>query len=84
MMEIKRNYVDTLIQHRNSGLVKILTGLRRVGKSTLLMQLAEEIQNEKSGKEQILYFNLESLQNMNLQDYQVLYQEILTHSKQTE
>lgn len=39
-MEIKRDYyLDKLIQHRKNGLVKIVTGVRRCGKSYLLFNL---------------------------------------------
>ena len=39
-MEIKRDYyLNKLIQHRKNGLVKIVTGVRRCGKSYLLFKL---------------------------------------------
>ena len=39
-MEIKRNfYLDKLIKRKNNGLVKVITGIRRCGKSYLLNTL---------------------------------------------
>ena len=39
-MKIKRDYyLNKLIQHKKNGLVKIVTGVRRCGKSYLLFQL---------------------------------------------
>ena len=39
-MEIKRNtYLNKLIDHRGNGMIKIVTGLRRAGKSYLLLKL---------------------------------------------
>lgn len=39
-MEIKRDlYLNKLIRHKNNGLVKVITGLRRCGKSYLLFKL---------------------------------------------
>ena len=40
MMEIRRDrYLERLIAHKGNGLVKIVTGIRRCGKSFLLFQL---------------------------------------------
>ena len=40
IMEIKRDrYLEKLIKHRHNGLVKIITGIRRCGKSYLLNKL---------------------------------------------
>ena len=39
-MEIRRDrYLERLIAHKGNGLVKIVTGIRRCGKSFLLFQL---------------------------------------------
>ena len=39
-MEVKRdNLLDKLKLHRNNGMIKIITGMRRCGKSYLLFNL---------------------------------------------
>ena len=39
-MEINRQtYVEKLVKHKHNGLVKVVTGLRRCGKSYLLFNL---------------------------------------------
>lgn len=40
VMEVKRNYyLNQLISRKDNGLIKIVTGLRRCGKSYLLFEL---------------------------------------------
>ena len=42
-MEIKRNrYLNTLISKKHNGLIKVITGMRRCGKSYLLFTLFKE------------------------------------------
>ena len=42
-MEIKRNhYLNILISKKNNGLIKVITGMRRCGKSYLLFTLFKE------------------------------------------
>lgn len=35
----RQRYLDTLIRHKNNGLIKVITGIRRCGKSYLLFEL---------------------------------------------
>lgn len=52
-MKIKRwNYLRQLIDSKDNGLIKIVTGLRRVGKSYLLND-EEKMQQEKRSLQQI-------------------------------
>ena len=47
-MEIKRDYyLDQLVKRQNNGLVKIVTGIRRCGKSFLLRTLYKKYLVEK-------------------------------------
>ena len=40
MMEIKRDlYLEKLIRHKHNGIIKVITGIRRCGKSYLLFEL---------------------------------------------
>ena len=42
-MEIKRDrYLNTLISKKHNGLIKVVTGMRRCGKSYLLFKLFKE------------------------------------------
>lgn len=76
-MLIKRNfYLKQLFQHRDDGNIKIITGVRRCGKSTLLQLYINELQEQGVAPEQILLFNCE-MRKMGL-DIHKLHQQIST------
>lgn len=82
---IKRSqYMKKLLKNRNNGMVKILTGMRRVGKSTLLFMLQEELIKTGVNKEEILYLDMESMMNSKLLDYKLLYQHVLSKAQNTD
>ena len=81
---IQRDYLNQLLRSRKNGLVKIITGLRRVGKSTLLLQFSEKLKEMGISTDRIFYANLESLQNESLLNYQALYQEITSRTSAAE
>lgn len=60
-------YLDKLIERKDNGLIKIITGVRRCGKSFLLFKLYKEYLN-KSGIEDshIIQISLEETQNFSL------------------
>ena len=78
MLRISReSYLNQMINNQNNGLVKIITGMRRCGKSSLLKLTYEEILKRNSVDEKnILYFNFESLEYESLKDYTALYKYI--------
>lgn len=48
-MEIKRNsYLQQLILRKNNGMVKVITGIRRCGKSFLLFKIFKNYLNNLS------------------------------------
>ena len=69
-MSFIRNFIDKPV-------IKVLTGMRRCGKSSLLKLTYEEILKRNSVDEKnILYFNFESLEYESLKDYKALYKYI--------
>lgn len=71
-MYIKREYyLETIRRYYDSNLIKVLTGVRRSGKSVLLSQIRDEILYlDKANQDHIIYINLEdfkfaSLKNAN-------------------
>lgn len=74
-MEIKRDfYLNKLIQHKKNGMVKIVTGIRRCGKSYLLFKLFRDHLIENGIKEDhIISVALDDFGNRNLQNPDNLY-----------
>lgn len=66
-------YLNQLIQHKNVDLVKIITGIRRCGKSSLLDLFHQHLINDGISKENIIHMNLESLRYNQLSDYLAFY-----------
>ena len=78
IMEIKRDYyLNKLIQHRKNGLVKIVTGVRRCGKSYLLFHLFRNYL-QKSGiqDDHIISIALDDYGNKHLLDPDALYRHV--------
>ena len=74
-MEIKRDlYLNKLIQHKKNGMVKIITGVRRSGKSYLLFRLFRDYLFENSVNENhIISLALDDFGNKKLQNPDELY-----------
>ncbi len=70
--------MEQLYAWRDKRIIKVITGVRRSGKSTLLMQFREELQNEGIAQEQIQFVNFEDLSNEPLLDYRKLHDHILS------
>lgn len=69
-------YLKQLLAYQDSDLVKIVTGIRRCGKSTLMMLMVEELQRQGIPESHIIHMNMESLQYHALLDYLSFYQAI--------
>lgn len=77
---IKRaSYLDKLIGLRGTPDVKIITGVRRSGKSRLLEALRTHYLQE--GKANVIYIDLLDLANEPLREYHALNEYILAHTK---
>lgn len=69
-MLIERNsYVDKLWHSRHNGMIKVVTGMRRCGKSFLLFNLfAQRLRSEGIDGKHIVQINLEDRRNKSLRD----------------
>lgn len=73
-MQIERpNYIQQLVDSKDNGLIKIVTGLRRVGKSYLLKTLFKKhLLNEGVKKDHILIIDLEDMKNRDFRNPEYL------------
>ena len=66
-------YMEQLISFREKQIIKVITGIRRCGKSTLFDLYCEYLQNDGVQKDQIIRINLEDPDYHDVQDYLQLY-----------
>lgn len=70
----RKEYLDQLISWKDEQVIKVVTGIRRCGKSTLLMQFQGWLEENGVTQEQIVFINFEELEYEELLDYRKLYQ----------
>ncbi len=77
---IKRDlYLNRLIQRMNNGSIKVITGIRRCGKSTLLFQLFYEYLKTQGVEDScILQYKLDNIKNRKYRNPEILYDDILS------
>lgn len=74
VVKIKQNkYLNELKKWRGKDVIKVLTGIRRCGKSTLLEQFQEELKQSGVKDTQIISLNFENMVYEDLPDYKTLY-----------
>ena len=75
-MVIRENYLNTLMDAKDTEFIKVITGVRRSGKSTLLLMYKEYLLNNNVTEDRIIHFNFESAMYDYIRDYKDLYKEI--------
>ena len=70
-------YLQKIRPFFNTDLIKVITGMRRSGKSVLLELIRRELLKEGVSESQCLSFNFESLKYHHLTNFAALYQEIM-------
>ena len=66
-------YLNQLVQNRDVDLIKIITGIRRCGKSSLLDLFHQYLLRNGVSEDHIVHMNLESLRYRDLTDYLSFY-----------
>lgn len=72
----RKEYIDKLLSYKDKDIIKVITGLRRSGKSTLLELFRTLLLNESVMPEQIQFYNFELPENFLNKQWDTLYFEI--------
>ena len=76
-MEIQRDdYLEEIRLVTGKQIIKVLTGMRRVGKSTILKQIQNNLIADGVSRDQIISINFELLEFEAINQYQALYEYI--------
>lgn len=71
---IKRElYLNQLYDYIDKPFIKVITGIRRCGKSSILLLLHDELHKRGITEKQIIYLNFESLELSDIDKAEVLY-----------
>jgi hypothetical protein len=77
-MILRPTYLEKLRRWKDRDVIKVVTGVRRCGKSTLLGLFAQELLDQGIPQERIIALNLEQLENEELLEYRALHDAILS------
>ena len=72
-MIIREMYLNRLIDAKDTEFIKVVTGVRRSGKSTLLLMFKNFLLNNKNKESNIIYINFESARYDDIKNYKDLY-----------
>ena len=75
-MLIRTQYLNQLIRSKDLNLIKVITGIHRCGKSTLLLQYKDYLISQGIIDKNIIYMNFESADWYSIKDYNDLYKHI--------
>jgi uncharacterized protein len=78
----RETYLSSIRTYQDKPLIKILTGLRRVGKSVLLDQYIEELTSQGIHNDRILKLNFELPANYGITDFEELTKHVLIWAEQ--
>ena len=70
-------YLEEIKKYMNKPLIKVITGMRRSGKSMILKLIHEELKKQGVPEKNIIYINFESLIFMDIKDFETLYKYII-------
>lgn len=72
-------YIDKILAYVDTPFVKILTGIRRCGKSTILKMLIDEMKKRGIHDDQILHYSFDSLEYEDIKTAKALFAHLKEH-----
>jgi predicted AAA+ superfamily ATPase len=72
----RKDYIEKLLSYKDKGVIKVVTGLRRSGKSTLLSLFRDRLLSDGVARKQIQFYNFELPENYLNKTWETLYFEI--------
>lgn len=72
-MKNRQSYLNTLLEFLDKEVIKVIVGVRRCGKSTLLKLFIEELKGRKIPKKNILHINFESMKYRDITEHNRFY-----------
>ena len=75
-MITRQHYIEKIMPYVDTPFVKVLSGVRRCGKSTILKMIAAELIKRNVLPEQILVYNFDSMQHEDIKTAKLLYEEV--------
>lgn len=80
-MILRKAYLDRIIPLIDKNLIKVLTGVRRSGKTVLLSQIQDYLSEKGVPSSNVISISLESKKNRKYKDGDVLYEHIISVSE---
>lgn len=76
----REQYVEKLISLKDKNIIKVLTGIRRAGKSTILQEFKDYLLENGVSEKNIIFINLDDKSYRNLLDADLLHDYILNNT----
>ena len=78
-MILRTSYFNQLLQLRDQDLIKVVTGIRRCGKSTLLHAFKQHLLTDGIAADAICFLNFEERENAHFQSWEQVYDFIISN-----
>ena len=78
-MILRTSYFNQLLQLRDQDLIKVVTGIRRCGKSTLLHAFKQHLLTDGVSADAICFLNFEERENAHFQSWEQVYDFIISN-----